>query len=155
MHTLLPAAHQYTRALMALTLTQASHNILAPALADTPAAENSARVARWLEACSAKLPKRPLSAGARRDLDAAFLALASRVETQHLTPEQRLTAWTANLWAARLLVVDSRITCKSVAHGKAWAYLEKTLETLAVKLAVLCEDDVESEGFEVYMNLEV
>lgn len=145
-------AHQHTRCIIALTLAYASMEVLTPALANTPLQRNEQRVNRWLGECKESLPKRKLSAGARRDIESAISKLAPHAETSMLSGDEILAAWTANLRAAHTLVVDRLITCKGITSATCWTWLECTMETLCKALEQL-SPEAEERGTDIYMEV--
>lgn len=152
-HIPTPEPQQYTQALYALTIATACMDVLRPALEDTPTQAAMRKVDRWVAECRKSMPKtRRLSAGAKRELDAAFDRTAPYIETNHLAKLARAEAWAANLHCAELLVHDARITCPIYAHGSNWRYLDQTLGTLC-KIMAGHFPDAPERGTDIYMDV--
>lgn len=74
-------AVQHTRCLLALTAITTFIDQLKPTTHTTSLDSHIHKITRWRDACKPSVKIKTLSAGARRDLDAAFTALAEQTLT--------------------------------------------------------------------------
>ena len=141
---------QHTRCVLALTATQACLEVFRPAAdCGTALKRQLDKISRWVAACAQQTRKKPLSAGAKRDLDKRFRALEEYMITEDMDDETRFRRWAALIWAALTFVEDACNTCPVYARAPQWRYLRQTVNTLAEKLREL-EPGMDEEGTAIY-----
>lgn len=142
-------AVQHTRCLLALTAITAFIDQLKPTTHTTSLDSHIHKITRWRDACKPSVKIKTLSAGARRDLDAAFTALAEQTITHGLDGEALFQRWAASIWTALTLLEDCKNTCPAYFKGRGWRYLLQTLNTLAMGMYKL-EPEIAETGTKLY-----
>ncbi len=142
---------QHTRCVLALTIIKSCLDVFRPAAEGNRAlAAHIDKIHRWIEECSVVTRQKKLSAGAKRDLDNFFSALASFFITEEMDDETRFHRWAALIWTALIFIEDACNTCPEyTAHQKCWRYLRQTVTTLAEKLLQI-EAAVDEDGTAMY-----
>lgn len=120
--------------------------------AGAPITRQLAKIARWQREAGNSTRKRRISAGARRDLDRAFDILAAASPGKGMAPDELFRKWAALVHAALTFVEDARNTCPDFTtgeHGRAWRYLQTTINTLVLRLVEL-EAGIDEQGTALY-----
>lgn len=85
---------QHTRCVLALTATQACLEVFRPAAdCGTALKRQLDKISRWVEACAQQTRKKPLSAGATRDIGRSFKILGRYMITEDMPDETRFRRW--------------------------------------------------------------
>lgn len=144
---------QHTRCVLALTAVQACLEVFRPAAdCGTALRRQLDKIGRWIAACAQQTRKKPLSAGAKRDLDNKFRVLEGYMITEDMDDGTRFRRWAALIWAALTFVEDACNTCPVYTRGHGnehWRYLRQTVNTLAERLREL-ESGIDEEGTAIY-----
>lgn len=141
-------AVQHRRCLLAVTVARAVTSMIQPGPGRS-LTQRIKRIERWIEESSGQLRARKLSAGAKRDLDNSFSALAAHIPVGEQTDDERFFRWAALVWAALTLVEDVHHTCPAFRGAACWRYLRRTLNTLAENLREM-EPDIAEAGTRIY-----
>lgn len=144
-------AIQHTRCLLALTVIKSCLDVFSPAAEGNRAlAAHIEKIQRWIEECSVPIRQKKLSAGAKRDLDRSFSALAEQMITEDMDAATRFHRWAALVWTGIIFIEDACNTCPNyTAHQEHWRYLRQTVTTLAEKLLQI-EPQVDEDGMIIY-----
>lgn len=144
---------QHTRAVLALTTTQACLEVFRPAAdCGTSLKRQLDKMHRWVETCAEQTRKKNLSAGAKRDIGRSFEILGRYMITEDMDDETRFRRWAALIWAALTFIEDACNTCPVYTRGRAnehWRYLRQTVNTLAEHLRAL-EPGIDEDGTTIY-----
>lgn len=110
--------------------------------------EQRDKIKHWLEECRKDTQKREVSRGAVRDLVAWMKGFES---AKDMWDGDEVRAWSYCLYAAYTFLVDAKATCPSYFHGRHWAYLLQTVETLVASIEKRFPD-APTKGTEIYEN---
>ena len=143
------AAIQHSRCLLALTVIRACINGIDREVVSHELREHLNSIDTLLDACSKDIRNRKISAGARRDLDHAFVILAEKSDFFKKTGDDLFYAWGCAMWCAMSLHDDCMATCPAYYRGKPWMRLNQALEELCLALEVI-NPKIGEDGFKIY-----
>ncbi len=126
-------AYQYTRCLLALSVVRVFCEEIRPQTLPASILRRLSRIGnRLAEIGKGGMTKKKLSAGARRDLDAAFRLVVDRCTvSQMMDGESDILHWYDAIYLGHLLLADCRATCPAFYKGEAWSWLYHHMECLA------------------------
>lgn len=130
-----PQTYQYTRCLLAVAVIRTFCEEVRPQKLPAAIQRRISSISKRLAQVSASMtrPKnKDLSAGAKRDLDAAFHLIADRCTVkQMMDGEADILHWYDAIYLAHLLLADCRATCPVYYKGESWGWLYHHVECLA------------------------
>ena len=117
--------------------------------------DNIAAVRKWHSmVCDETINNIPVSAGARRELDAQYAVLGRIVaEGWRKNGDAALRHWSALLVAVSALVVDATATARAVTKRKiCWQKMQEAMDTIAEGVTE-CVPGCDIDGTAMYMEI--
>ena len=113
------------------------------------------KIERWHKECEKAMMQvgGPLSAGARRDMEARIAVAAPYIETEDMEPEQRGRRWAALWWTALTELISARVMCPVYCTGRHWNYLEQTVAGLCERVLLSLWPDCDVAGTKIALEI--